>query len=48
MSFGPNGREHYNLYYIFAEDKEKHRLSEAAAELLWKKIQTEVAKSKGK
>lgn len=46
MSFGPNGREHYNLYYIFAEDKERHSLSAEAAALLWKKIQAEIKEKK--
>lgn len=46
MSFGPAGREHYNLYYIFAEDQERHRLSAEAAEQLWKKIQAGLEEKK--
>ena len=42
----PDGKEHYNLYYIYAEDKEEHRLKEEEAELLWKKIQAEISDKK--
>ena len=42
MSFGPNGKEHYNLYYIYAEEKKKRRISLETAMLLWKRIFKEI------
>lgn len=46
MSFGPGGREHYNLYYIYAEDKEKNGLKAALAAVLWQKIKAEIGEKK--
>ena len=46
MKNAPDGKEHYNLYYIYAEDKEKHRLKEQKAALLWEKIQAETGEKK--
>ncbi len=30
--------DHYNLYYIFKEDKEKNHLSQSKAAFLWKRM----------
>lgn len=38
MRIGPDGRLHFNLYYIFAEDKENNLLSGQKVEELWVKV----------
>ena len=38
VTFAPNGREHFNIYYIFKEDKEQNTLSKHRALLLWENI----------
>lgn len=39
MKLGKDGKYHYNLYYIYAEDKENNRLSRQKIALLWAKTQ---------
>ena len=39
MKLGKDGKYHFNLYYIYAEDKENHLLSRQKIALLWAKIQ---------
>lgn len=34
----PSPKEHYNLYYIFAEEKKQHTLPPEIAAQLWKRI----------
>lgn len=38
MTFAVNSKEHFNLYYIFAEDKEQKTLSKELTENIWKNI----------
>ena len=38
MTFAPNGREHFNLYYIFLEDKKRNKLPPHRAAKLWNNI----------
>ena len=38
VTFTPDGREHFNIYYIFKEDKEQNTLPNQRALLLWKNI----------
>lgn len=39
MKLGKDGKYHYNLYYIYAEDKENNRLSRQKIASIWSKIQ---------
>ena len=38
MTISANRAEHFNLYYIFEEDKKRHTLSKEAAADMWKNI----------
>ena len=38
MAYTLNNKEHFNLYYIFAEDKEQKTLSKELTENIWKNI----------
>ncbi len=38
MTFTANHKEHFNLYYIFKEDKEKNTLAKEVAQNIWENI----------
>ena len=43
MTKAPHPKEHFNLYYIFLEDKQKNALSEEKADKLRRRIISRLA-----